>query len=56
MFDHLKITNYFKGVARGYFAIDVTTKKKLDVRTWWPTLFKDTNDFCKSYDSFYKSS
>ncbi len=50
MFDHLKITNYFKGVARGYFAIDVTTKKKLDVRTWWPTLFKDTHDFCKSYD------
>ncbi len=24
------------------------------IRYWWPTLFKDSHDFCKSYDSCQK--
>jgi hypothetical protein len=40
-----------EGDARGHFAIDITTKKILDARYWWPTIFKDTHEFCKSYDS-----
>ncbi len=41
-------------VARGHFVVDITTKKILDVGYWWPTLFKDIHDFCKSYDSCQK--
>jgi hypothetical protein len=40
-----------EGVAAGHFAIDIAAKKILNVRYWWPTLFKDTHDFCKSCDS-----
>jgi len=41
-------------VARGHFAVDITTKKILDARYWWPILFNDTHDFCRSYDSCQK--
>jgi len=34
----------------GHFATDITVNKILDARYWWQTLFKDTHDFCKSYD------
>jgi hypothetical protein len=26
----------------------------LDAGYWWPTLFKDSHEFCKTYDSSYK--
>ncbi len=35
-------------VAGKRFVADITTKKILNARYWWPTLFKDTHDFCKS--------
>jgi hypothetical protein len=38
-------------VARGHFATNITTKKILDACYWWPTLFKDTHEFCKNCDS-----
>jgi hypothetical protein len=38
----------YEGVGGRHFATDITTKKILDVGYWWPTLFKDTHDFCKS--------
>ncbi len=38
----------------GHFATNIITKKILDVGYWWPILFKDTHDFCKSYDSCQK--
>ncbi len=41
-------------VARGHFAVNIITKKILDSEYWWPTLFKDIHDFCKSYDSYQK--
>jgi hypothetical protein len=41
-------------VARRHFAVEITTKKILDAGYWWPTLFKDTHDFCKSCDSCQK--
>jgi hypothetical protein len=40
-----------EGMVRGHFATNITTKKILDAGYWWPTLFKDIHDFCKSYDS-----
>jgi len=35
----------------GHFVADITTKKILDVGYWWPILFKDTYEFCRSYDN-----
>ncbi len=41
-------------VVRGHFVAYIIAKKFLDVGYWWPTLFKDTHDFCKSCDSCQK--
>jgi hypothetical protein len=37
-----------EGVARGHFVADITAKKIIDVGYWWPTLFKDTHEFCRN--------
>jgi hypothetical protein len=37
-----------------HFVVDIIIKEILDARCWWPTLFKDTHDFCKSCDYCYK--
>jgi hypothetical protein len=49
---HIVLKELHAGVARGHFAIDITTNKILDVRYWWPTLFKDIHEFCKSCDNY----
>jgi hypothetical protein len=58
MFDHLRSTNCFEGATFrsgwGHFATNINVKKILHARYWWPILFKDTHDFCKSYDSCKK--
>jgi hypothetical protein len=41
-------------VVGGHFVVEITLKKILDVRYWWPTLFKDIHDFCGSCDSCQK--
>jgi hypothetical protein len=38
----------------GHFATNITAKKNIDVRYWWPNLFKNTHEFCKSYDNYKK--
>ncbi len=35
----------------GHFATKVMQRKILDVGYWWPTLYIDVNDYCKSYDA-----
>jgi hypothetical protein len=39
------------GVVGGHFATYIIAKKILDVGYWWPTLFQDIHDFCKSCDT-----
>jgi hypothetical protein len=34
-------------MARGHFAANVIAKKIIDASYWWPTLFKDTNEFAE---------
>jgi hypothetical protein len=43
-----------EGVAGKHFATNIIAKKKLDVKYWWPILFKNTHEFCKSYDNCQK--
>jgi hypothetical protein len=39
-----------EGVVGRHFAANITLKKILDVGYWWPTLFKNIHEFCKSCD------
>jgi hypothetical protein len=41
-------------VARRRFVANITAKKILNARYWWPTLFKDIHDFCKSCNNCQK--
>jgi hypothetical protein len=35
----------------GYFAFEITKRKLLDVGYWWPTMYRDVHDYCKSCDA-----
>jgi hypothetical protein len=58
MFYHLISTNCLKElhekIVGRHFVRNIIGKKILNVRYWWPTLFKDIHDFCKNYDSCQK--
>jgi hypothetical protein len=43
-----------EGVVGKHFVVDNIAKKILNVGYWLPTLFKDTHEFCKSYDHYQK--
>jgi hypothetical protein len=34
-----------------HFALDIIAKKFMVADYWWPSLFKDTHEFCRSCDS-----
>jgi hypothetical protein len=40
-----------EGIGGGYFAVDITAKKILNVGYWWPKLFHDVSKFCISCDA-----
>jgi len=40
-----------EGPLRGHFVTKITQKKILDVAYWWPTMYRDVHDYCKSYDA-----
>jgi hypothetical protein len=39
-----------EGIIGGHFAMNFTTKKILDARYWWATLFKDVMECCYNCD------
>jgi hypothetical protein len=39
------------GLSKGHFAIEITQKKILDARYWWPTRYKNVHDYYKSCDA-----
>jgi hypothetical protein len=41
-------------MVRGHFVTNITTKKFLDARYWWPILLKNINEFCRSCDNCQK--
>jgi hypothetical protein len=43
-----------EGVVGGHFSVDIIAKTILDVSYWWPILFKDIHDFCRSCDNYQK--
>jgi hypothetical protein len=40
-----------EGPIGGHFVTELTHKKILDVEYWWPTMFIDLHDYCRSCDA-----
>jgi len=40
-----------EGPSRGHFATEIMKRKTLDVGYWWPTMYTDVHDYCKSCDA-----
>jgi hypothetical protein len=51
---HIVLKELHEGVIGGHFVANIIAKKIIDVGYWWPTLFKETHDFCRSCDSYQK--
>jgi hypothetical protein len=49
---HIVLKELHERVVRRHFVANITINKILDERYWWPTLFKDTHEFCKSCDNY----
>ena len=39
-----------EGMMRGHYAGNVAPHKIMHVGIWWPTIFKDTKEYCESFD------
>jgi hypothetical protein len=46
---------FHEGIGGGHFVVDIIAKKILDVGYWWPKLFHDAFEFCKSCDACQKA-
>ncbi len=58
MFNHLISTNCFERTTwrsgKRTFYYKFIAKSILEARYWWPSLYKDTREFCKRCDRFQK--
>jgi hypothetical protein len=39
----------------GHFATEITQRKILDAGYWWPTMYRDVHDYCRSCDACQKT-
>jgi len=44
-----------EGPSGGHFAMKITQRKILDAKYWWPTMYRDVHDYCKSCDACQKT-
>jgi len=40
-----------EGPSRGHFEMEITQRKILDVGYWWPTMYRDVHDYCRTCDA-----
>ncbi len=40
-----------EGPLRGHFAIEIAKKQTLNAQYWWPTMYKNVHDYCRSCDA-----
>ncbi len=45
----------YEGPSRKHFTTGITQRKILDVGYWWPTMYRDVHDYCKSCDACQKT-
>jgi hypothetical protein len=55
MFNNYRSINLHEGPLRGHFATKIMQKKILDARYWWPTMYKNVHDYCRSCDACQKT-
>jgi hypothetical protein len=48
---HIVLKELHEKVVQGHFVVDIIAKKILNASYWWPTLLKNTHEFCRSYNS-----
>jgi hypothetical protein len=48
---HTMLWEFHERFGGGHFVADITTKKIFDVGYWWPKLFHDVFEVCKSCDA-----
>ncbi len=41
-----------EGPLGGHFVTEIMQRKILDVKYWWPTMYKDVHDYCRSCDAY----
>ncbi len=44
-----------EGPLGGHFATEITQRKTLDVGYWWPIMYIDVHDYCRSCDACKKT-
>ncbi len=44
-----------EGPSKGHFATEIMQRKILDVRYWWPIMYKDVHDYFRSSDACQKT-
>jgi len=44
-----------EGPSKGHFAIKIMQRKILDVGYWWPIMYRDVHDYCRSCDACQKT-
>jgi hypothetical protein len=45
------IRELHEGPLGGHFVTKITQRKILDVGYWWPTMYIDVHDYCRSCDA-----
>ncbi len=48
---HMVMKELHEGPLGGHFAIEITHRKILDAGYWWPTIYRDMHDYCRSCDA-----
>ncbi len=51
---HMVMRELHEGPLGGHLATEITQKKILNVGYWWPTMYKDVNDYCICCDACQK--
>jgi hypothetical protein len=51
---HIVFKELHEGMVGRHFVANITINFFMDVGYWWPILFKDIHEFCRSYDNCQK--
>jgi hypothetical protein len=52
---HMVMKKLHEGPLGGHFATEITQRKILDTRYWWPTMYRDVHDYYRSCDAHQRT-
>jgi hypothetical protein len=53
--EHMVMKELHEGPSKGHFATKIMQRKILDVGYWWPIMYRDVHDYCRSCDACQKT-